>query len=614
MSIIRIIQGVPWDVTYTHTRLFPNAATQLSYFQSFTPIYTSNDFNFLKMQGKNYLDIPIRFDQIQMANYVYFQNTSVSSKWWYCFITDYQVLNAGTTRVFFERDVMQSWMFDYTLAQSVIEREHVTPGTTRNIIPEDIMAGNEYETVAIQNVRPQNYLTFVMVFKQRIDDDYTQNPNPTFVNNWQTGHPEQLIYYYIPFLQDMSTLTFQDGIFNAGGLMFLLSAFQDVLSSLIVNNIVSMYITDYLPLDPSNSTQMTVGAITFEPFGVGSPMTVNVLMPANNANYMLQSITVNSSIYSSNMITGIDNEKLNYYPFTKIELLDSRGNFKSFKPEGLPTTNNIALQFFGSLSTIQTTFVGINGYNGETDPALVKSRALMNSNPQDLPILTEYLAAFLQGNKNQLENKRQILEQDLIYNQNLATMNNTGAAANRWSKIITGGIGTVASIAKGNTAGAVASINLAAKGIGATTDQIADIMKFERLDQQYQQQIDSIYAKMEDLENKPPSISDGGNNLNLIIGNNLMNYSIVVKRVRPQYIAIAQGYFNQFGFKTMRVGVPVLRTRASWNYWKLAVCNLTTNFYNEDLQMVKMIYEKGITFWHTNAVLDYTQANGLFTD
>lgn len=77
------------------------------------------------------------------ANYLMFQNSGFSNKWFYAFITDMKYVNQNTTTIYYEIDVFQSWYFDIVYHPTFIERKNVTDDSIgTNTIPENLQLGN----------------------------------------------------------------------------------------------------------------------------------------------------------------------------------------------------------------------------------------------------------------------------------------------------------------------------------------------------------------------------------------------------------------------------------------------------------------------------------------
>ena len=68
-----------------------------------------------------------------------------------CFISDILYINENCTAITFEIDVMQTWLFDFEIKKSFIERMHVADDTiSRNVVEEDLNFMQRYEYYKIE--------------------------------------------------------------------------------------------------------------------------------------------------------------------------------------------------------------------------------------------------------------------------------------------------------------------------------------------------------------------------------------------------------------------------------------------------------------------------------
>lgn len=82
--------------------------------------------------------------------------------------------------------------------------------------------------------------------------------------------------------------------------------------------------------------------------------------------------------------------------------------------------------------------------------------------------------------------------------------------------------------------------------------------------------------------------------------------------VKEQYLKIIDEYFSKYGYSTNRVKTPNITGRRNWNYVKTRNCEFTGDLPQEDLQKIKNIFNKGITFWHNaNNFLNYSANNDI---
>lgn len=132
--------SVPLESDYKHTLYFNSKEAQNNYFKSkIVKEYT----NFTYQRKDNVIYVPDHYDDIYNVNYVMYQNSKYNNKWFYAFVKNLKFENDECTIVEIETDVMQTWMFDYTLKPSFIEREHTKNDDVGvNIVDEGLETGD----------------------------------------------------------------------------------------------------------------------------------------------------------------------------------------------------------------------------------------------------------------------------------------------------------------------------------------------------------------------------------------------------------------------------------------------------------------------------------------
>ena len=84
--------------------------------------------------------------------------------------------------------------------------------------------------------------------------------------------------------------------------------------------------------------------------------------------------------------------------------------------------------------------------------------------------------------------------------------------------------------------------------------------------------------------------------------------------IRNQFARIIDSYFDMFGYKVNTVKTPSIHTRSNWNFIKTIDCNLEGNIPQTDLNILKTMFNNGVTFWHDpTKMYDYTQTNSILT-
>ena len=133
--------NVPLESDYKNSLYFSSKSAQQSYFQSrIVRSYNYSDFSY---QRKDHIiRVPEIYDNIYNVNYVMYQNSKYGDKWFYAFVDKLEYINDGRTDLHITTDVIQTWLFDYNLKASFIEREHTDDDTVgKNTIPENLDIG-----------------------------------------------------------------------------------------------------------------------------------------------------------------------------------------------------------------------------------------------------------------------------------------------------------------------------------------------------------------------------------------------------------------------------------------------------------------------------------------
>lgn len=132
--------AVPLERDYKHTLYFNTPLAQEQYFIGKTKF---NESNFSYQRKDGYIRYPKHFDDLQECNYIMYRNgTDYKSMWYYAFITDMVYKGDETTWIYFETDVIQTYLFEYNIKPSFVEREHVNDDTIGlHTYPENLECG-----------------------------------------------------------------------------------------------------------------------------------------------------------------------------------------------------------------------------------------------------------------------------------------------------------------------------------------------------------------------------------------------------------------------------------------------------------------------------------------
>ena len=82
--------------------------------------------------------------------------------------------------------------------------------------------------------------------------------------------------------------------------------------------------------------------------------------------------------------------------------------------------------------------------------------------------------------------------------------------------------------------------------------------------------------------------------------------------VKYEYAKICDDYLSMFGYKVNEVKIPNVTGRTNWNYVKTIGCYIKADIPQDDLNEIKSLFDKGITFWHNpSTFMDYSQSNAI---
>jgi hypothetical protein len=594
---IRFLSGVPFSNDYKNTRWFTTFTEQYNYFNSKHKVHTESQANFQRMtdgSGRTFIRTNYGIDDIRTANYVMFQNSSNSTKWWYGFITKLEYVQKNHTDVYFELDVLQTWMFDIDFKPSMVIREHCRQYDSNgfpivNTVDEGLDYGSEYDIVDVNEYRPSNGIYYlVIVSKSMLHNDLTPTEGETTTENKikasLNGMPQPLCYYIQPFKLDGSVVpTF------VGGDDVNTSSIEKVLSDIYsqktaVNNIVSMYVTEHLGYNPAfanggvnfGSSEFEIARISSN--GEGDVNNINLVYLKNVARYT--GVTRNCG-NKYNGFKPVKESKLKMYPYQVTLLTDFKGNQFEIKNEYISGTD-LEVHVRGSMGVSNKVVYSLPDYLthnlGTSETAKIPvsiQNSIVNNNPNDVSIINDMLSAYLQGNRNSIQNS-----------QNSILWNGFFGAVNSGAQ----GLATGGGI---NPVGITNAATMAAQGAGNTVLQLQ-----------------AIQAKQKDISNVPPSLSKMGSNTAFDVGHSYTGFAIVKKQIKTEYIRKLEDFFHMFGYKLNEIKIPNFKTRKNWNYIQTSNCHINGNFNNEDLVEMRQIFDNGITLWHTDDVGNYSLENG----
>lgn len=144
---VKVCRGIPISPAYRDSMTYANESAKFSYFSGKAK-YTYT--NAIPVRD-NVFRIPVAADAIYDCNYLIYKNANFVDKWFYCFILSVSWVNVNCAEVVVKPDVITTWINDWTLNPSYIERMHVTDDVRgRYREPEPVQLGEKIRNFKIR--------------------------------------------------------------------------------------------------------------------------------------------------------------------------------------------------------------------------------------------------------------------------------------------------------------------------------------------------------------------------------------------------------------------------------------------------------------------------------
>lgn len=546
------LMNVPLESDYNHTIYFNSASEQFTYFDNRVAQHGRifDDFSYQRKEG--FIRVPLNYDEAIKYNYVMYRNTAYSSKWFYAFVTDIKFVNDGRTDLYIETDVIQTWMFDYNIKPSFIEREHTNDDSIgSNTIPETVEHG---EYICDYSTDKKGLISFFGIivgatidFTQKEDGKF-KNANGTLYNSVYSG----LKYTFWTNLKQLNDLLVK--VAEAGQSDSIVSMFM--CPQRLVNTTAKVVEAGNILVDA-----LTVYSIDE---GRGSiDLNWNELIGEEE----------DLSPNAPTLINGYEpkNKKLLTYPYCYLLADNNSGGanvyhyelFKDGKPDFIIKS---ALTPGMSIRMIPKEYNGVAENNSE------------GLNLGKFPVCawnTDVYTNWLTQNAINIPTS--------FISAGVSTV--TGAVSGAVAGSAIGGVGAIPGAIVGGAVGAVGGV----VGIANTVSEI------------YQHSL------------VPPTLQGNVNSGDVTFAFNRLTFTLYQMNIKKEYAQLIDEYFSMFGYKTNRVKTPNKNHRRSWWYTKTIDVNIDGAIPNEDMRKIKDCYNKGITFWRKETIGQYANDNSIGT-
>ena len=610
-STLYLMKNVDLDPNYNFTIDFDNVDAQLNYFNDKISheLDITEDYSYIKFNEP--IKVYKKVDELLGVNYLMFDN---NDKTYFAFILNKKWAGDNCTSIEFKIDVFQTFMFDYEIDETFIEREHQNRyGKLTNVYgypiynreKEQLERGDQFICKQIEklhdDVNPVLYENFssqidsgkfnlfwVYVISREPLADKIRNKNNTELSaniSVNKGMPTNTYGYVMPmislngavnpfinFTTKLVDITKDaENQFDEYGC--LTPALLKKLSE--DTNVISINVSRYAPFEymvekytkPSNPTEYNYRFIPI--------LDDNLLDGIYLAKITHSDGSFNGAFnfqYFSKDIFSVLNIKSHNNQIRLAEI--NKNNLKNIKYEPKLNTNdykyyelnfgnqNIKLNIedFDKINTAQLKMIfSFSVKNGQAIIPLnykgmeeaYSDMATFDSVVNELPLRTDAWNEYLAQNKNSL----------ISGFKTNAIQTGLGLAVG----IATGGVGFALAGMQVLNYGAQINNQLAQmKDIKATPDKVEKTTIDTTLDHA----IDDIYIKINTYE------------------------------IHDDFKMKLFNYFYHFGYKCNCFKKPNLRSRFYFNYIKTIGVNIKSNIDAEFKNEIKQIFDNGITIWH----------------
>ena len=567
-SEVKVLKRAPVDKSNYNTILFSSAAEQYNTFSA----YAVKNFSVLTYQRHDagVINVQAQMSEIYDCNYLMFRNSSFENKWFYAFIDDVEYVNNLTARIYYTIDVMQTWMFDLTLGDSFVVREHSeTDNPGDNLVDEKIPVG-EYEygvphLFSSGDITLSNMCVVLLVRN----------------NIW-----DQMLQYIPDLVPEVKTSGMYSGVYQG-----------------------CMFVT--VPVTDANMEKLYNLAKNVDFFTSGGIVTVfmcpTMFVPISNKNS--QSVAGKYSnrryfmdVENPNSLVGYTprNKKLLTYPYNCLNVTVGGTKTQDYAYEYFDKGYSKSLTLETCFSANPSLMVFPTRYLGT---AQYLQGAVCHDN---YPVCAWSFDGFAEWMNNEFFKTFASVavlgataSAGVPYAPNFGSSTNTGNASNALAlppstalaPIFATGTESPLSVpsARAQTRHRPAEANI--------SDIIPDL------------------AALAILTCKPSPRINGGARGGVLFGNAGGNEVYVwQKSILPYEAKIIDSYFDRYGYATNTIKSINIKSRKGWNYIRTSEAKIIGTAPAKIEEEFRRIHDRGITYWHNPArFMDYSQDNSAVT-
>ena len=505
--------------------------------------------DFNYIKKDNTIVVAEEIDKLYNCNYIMYKNSNFSTRWFYAFINRMEWASNGSTRLYVSTDVIQTWFFDITYYQSYVDRCHSdTDAAGDNIVPEDFTDASNGG------------------YQQAGTIDMNPNNIWVFATATPSGTPIDG--------------TLESGVYSGSGKVI------GVTTATVAT--LNQHLQSYV----NNGTASAVSKIQQTTGKNGVSFTFakhpSSLVCASNSGQTTYTPT-NKKLLSGAFITAY------------IQLY---GQELEFNPEFV-TSSSISANIIDD-PTSGSVGVMVTNYSSETITTLLVSATI----PESTWAYNQYKNDFnLHSGSNAIYNRRSAVERSTARNTAslktaIAITDAASTTANQFSNY------NLARIALGGVGGAIGGALHSASSIASSGLNAYEAAQEQKIWDYNADAITQDLTAINESYNAPATGGVASSNLYIAGNRTAMSYGYKVPPLA--IVKRCDKFLTVYGYKQSEYRTINLHARANWTYIRTLGLNASGNFPDDDMRVIKQVFDKGVFFWSYTAQFgNFDQANPI---
>ena len=566
-STIELFRNLKLDNAYSNTMWFTDVTAQNTFFT--THYYLRYNSYTYQRKDLGVIRIGAPISSLYAVDYMRFKNTLFENKWFYAFVTNVEYINNDVTAIHYVIDVIQTYMFDWTLQQCLIERQHsVTDVAGDNLVAEGMELG---DYIANSNSRIWNPLGYSILFGVGCDYSWFDS-----IVNPVSPDPSRVTRAY--YAQKVS------GLYSAIG-YFIIDP-VDIATKL------------NLFIDKLQSDNM-IGAIT------------SVTMIPTDMGFSNVPYSTNYTVLKPTKLNGYTpvNQKLLTYPYCYLDVYNDQTEHQELRYELFSTSNCVFTLYLMLASTPEGILYAKNYNNAVMNP----DTSLSVSGFPQVAYFNDSYKAWQALNYDQMAVSREIAAQQNVFNQQGIAIDQRQLGTKTALAGVNAIGGLVGAALTGNVIGGVNSV---VQGVGTVANASYEAQRNDLASSRSEYDEYSVILRQSADESRAKKLANTphAGTSSMAVATDTKGFWCNWMSIRAQYAERIDKYFTMFGYAQNVVAVPNIHARQYFTYVKTVGSCVSGYIPQDDRELIDTIFDRGIRFWTDYTKFeDYSVNNAILT-